>query len=199
MMAGERKCDVVLAGVGGQGVLSIGALIAAAAHGAGLWVRQSEVHGMSQRGGAVQAFLRIADRPVRSGEIGRATAHLILATEPVEALRQLELLSPRGVLVTAAEPFENVPDYPDPEILLARIRALPSALVVEADRLAREAGSSRAANVVLVGAAADLLPVEPERLEEELRRAFAAKGDQVIETNLRAFRAGREAARCVPS
>ncbi len=198
-MGGQRKCDVVLAGVGGQGVLSIGALIAAAAHRSGLWVRQSEVHGMSQRGGAVQALLRMSDRPVRSGEIGRASADLVLATEPVEALRQLPFLAPGGTLVTAAEAVENVPGYPDLETLLSRVRALPAALVVEAERLAREAGSPRAANVVLVGAAADLLPIEPERLEEEVRRAFAAKGAEVVETNLRAFRAGREAARCVAS
>lgn len=95
--------------------------------------------------------------------------------------------------------MENVPGYPDLETLLSRVRALPAALVVEAERLAREAGSPRAANVVLVGAAADLLPIEPERLEEEVRRAFAAKGAEVVETNLRAFRAGREAARCVAS
>jgi len=192
--AGGRRLDAVLAGVGGQGVLSLGAVIAGAAATAGLWVKQSEVHGMSQRGGAVEAYLRIAERPVRSDLIGRGAADLIVSLEPVEALRHLELLRPDGVVVSATEPVRNVPDYPDLEVVLERLRSLPGTVLVDAGRLAREAGSAKAANAVLLGAAAHLLPVPPEAIEAELRRAFAAKGERVVEANLEAFRAGRAAA-----
>lgn len=187
------RSDLVLAGVGGQGVLSLGGLVARAAHAAGLWTKQSEVHGMSQRGGAVQAFLRIADRPVRSERVALGTAQLVLGLEPVEALRQLEYLAPDGILLTAAEPVRNIPDYPDLEAVLAAVRALPLGLAVPAEELARRAGSARAINAVMLGAAAPFLPIDEPWLLEELRRTFAAKGESVVAVNLRAFRAGREA------
>lgn len=192
-MSAPVRCDVVLAGVGGQGVLSLGGLMARAAHEQGLWTKQSEVHGMSQRGGAVQAFLRIADRPVRSDRVALGDAHLVVGLEPVEALRQLELLAPDGVLLTAAEAVPNVPDYPDLDDVLAEVRALPLGLVVPAEELAREAGSARTVNAVMLGAAAPFLPVVEARLREELRRTFEIKGEAIVEANLRAFQAGRHA------
>jgi len=185
-----RRLDAVLAGVGGQGVLSIGALIAGAAADAGLWVKQSEVHGMSQRGGAVEAYLRIADRPITGDLIGRGQADLILSLEPVEALRHLEMLRPDGIVVSSTEPVENVPDYPELEVVLDRIRSLPGSVLVDAGRLARAAGNAKAANVVLVGAAAPYLPVSTDAIEERIGRIFAAKGDKVVDANLAAFRAG---------
>lgn len=185
-----RKLDAVLAGVGGQGVLSIGALIAGAAKDAGLFVKQSEVHGMSQRGGAVEAYLRISSRPIRSDLIGRGSADVILSLEPVEALRHLDVLSTEGTVVTATDPVKNVPDYPEVETILARLRELPRVILVDASRLAREAGNAKASNVVLVGAASHLLPISPEAVEERVLRIFETKGEKVIEANLRAFRAG---------
>jgi indolepyruvate ferredoxin oxidoreductase beta subunit len=187
------KHDVVLAGVGGQGVLSVAAILAEAARRAGLVVRQGEVHGMSQRGGAVQAGLRLADGPIEGDLIPRGAADLLLGTEPVEALRYLEYLAPGGRLVTAADPHENVPDYPPIEEVLAAVRAVPGAVVVEAGDLARRAGSGRVANVVMVGAASAFLPVPPGLIEDCLREGFAAKGKRVVEANLRAFSLGREA------
>jgi len=190
MSTDAKRLDAVLAGVGGQGVLSIGALIAGAAMDAGLFVKQSEVHGMSQRGGAVEAYLRISERPIRSDLIGRGNADVILSLEPVEALRHLEALAPDGTVVTSTDPVQNVPDYPELETILDRLRALPRAILVDAGRLAREAGNAKASNVVLVGAASHLLPVSPEAIEERIRRIFEAKGERVIEANLRAFHAG---------
>lgn len=192
-MKGPVRFDVVLAGVGGQGVLSLGGLVARAAHDAGLWTKQSEIHGMSQRGGAVQAFLRIADRPVRSDRVALGTAQVVLGLEPVEALRQLELLAPDGVLITAGEPVRNLPDYPDLAEVLAEVRALPLGIVVPAEELARGAGSVKGVNAVMLGAAAPFLPIEEERLREELGRTFASKGEAVVAANLRAFQAGRHA------
>jgi indolepyruvate ferredoxin oxidoreductase beta subunit len=187
------KQDVVLAGVGGQGVLSVAAVLAEAARRQGLVVRQGEVHGMSQRGGAVQATLRLADRPIEGDLVARGAVDLILGAEPVEALRYLEYLAPGGRLVTAADPYENVPDYPPIEEVLAAVRAVPGSIVVEAAALAREAGSGRVANVVMVGAASAFLPLPAEVIEACLCDGFAAKGERVVAANLRAFALGRAA------
>lgn len=187
------KRDVVLAGVGGQGVLSVAAILAEAARREGLVVRQGEVHGMSQRGGAVQASLRLSDGPIEGDLVTRGGADLVLGVEPVEALRYLEYLAPGGRLVTAADPYENVADYPSMESVLAAVRAVPGSVLVEAGALAREAGSGRVANVVMVGAASAFLPIAPAVIEACLREAFAAKGERVVEANLRAFALGRAA------
>jgi indolepyruvate ferredoxin oxidoreductase, beta subunit len=190
------KCDIILSGVGGQGVLSVSAIIASSAMREGLAVKQSEVHGMSQRGGAVLANLRIADGPIASDLIPRGTAAMILSMEPLESLRYLEFLAPGGTLVTATSPVTNIPDYPVLDGLLDQIRRLPNAILVDADRLARLAGSARATNMVMVGAASHLLPVPYATLEHFVRTQFAAKGERVVDTNLKALAAGREAAAC---
>lgn len=188
------KVDIVLAGVGGQGVLSIAAILAEAARREGLTVKQAEVHGMAQRGGAVQASLRLADGPIRSDLISHGGAELILGMEPVESLRYLEYLAPGGSLVTAAEPFENIADYPAIEDIHAAVRSVPNGVLIEANRLAKEAGSRRAANVVMVGAASAALPLPAATIEACIAEGFAPKGDKVVSANLAAFRAGRLAA-----
>ena len=185
--------DIILAGVGGQGVLSLAGIIASSAMKAGLHVKQSEVHGMSQRGGAVMAHLRMSDAPVHSDIIGKGDADLILAMEPVESLRYLDYLSRDGSLITNTAPFVNIPDYPDVESLLEQIGRLPRAVLVDAEKLAKSAGSPRAANMVLVGAASHLQPVPLEIIENGVRELFAAKGDVMVRINLDALRAGREA------
>ncbi len=182
------KYDVILAGVGGQGVLSLAAIIATGAMKAGLQVRQSEVHGMAQRGGAVQAHLRLADREIASDLIPRGGAQMILAMEPLESLRYLGYLDPEGVLISSADPLINIPDYPELEGLLAAIRRLPRHRLVDATALA--GGSARAANMVLVGAAAPYLPVSREVLENSIQELFAGKGGDVVAVNLKAFAAG---------
>ena len=187
------KHDVLLAGVGGQGVLSVAAILAEAARRHGLTVRQGEVHGMSQRGGAVQATLRLADGAIEGDLVGRGGADLVLGVEPVEALRYLDYLAPGGRLVTAADPYENVPDYPPREAVLAAVRAVPGAVLVEAGELARRAGSGRTANVVMVGAASVFLPIPAEIIEQSIVEGFAPKGERVVEANRRAFALGRAA------
>jgi indolepyruvate ferredoxin oxidoreductase beta subunit len=194
------KCDILLAGVGGQGVLTIAAIIAGAARREGLHVKQVEVHGMAQRGGAVQAHLRLSDAPIASDLVPKGAADLLLATEPVESLRYLEHLSPGGRVVSSTDPVRNVPDYPPLEEVRAALEALPGVVLVPAEALAREAGAVRAANLVVVGAACDLLPLRPESLEDHVREALADRGEAVVRDNLKALRAGRRAARCaVPS
>jgi indolepyruvate ferredoxin oxidoreductase, beta subunit len=191
------KFDIVLAGVGGQGVLSLSSIIAAGALEAGLHVKQSEVHGMAQRGGSVTAHLRLADAPVESELVPVGAASMILSLEPVESLRYLHYLAPGGAVITASEPVMNVPDYPPTDTLLAAIRALPRAVVVDAARLARQAGLARATNMVMAGAAAPMLPVPAAALERCIRAQFARKGTAVIEQNLAAFHAGQEVSACM--
>ena len=188
------KFDIIVAGVGGQGVLSVSAIIASSAMHEGLSVKQSEVHGMSQRGGEVQANLRLSDKPIASDLIPRGTASLVLSMEPLESLRYLPYLSDTGTVLTSTDPVTNFDNYPDIDGLLARIRALPRAILIETERLARQAGSARATNMVMVGAASHLLPVKLETIEHFVRTLFAAKGAKVVETNLKALAAGREAA-----
>jgi indolepyruvate ferredoxin oxidoreductase beta subunit len=188
------KKDIILAGVGGQGVLSVAAVIAGAAAAAGLAVRQSEVHGMAQRGGAVLAHLRLSDGSIASDLVPRGAADLILSMEPLESLRYAEWLSPEGALVTAAEPLVNIPGYPAIAEILRMIEAFPVHRVLEAAALAKDAGLPRAVNMVMAGAASPFLPVAAEGLEEVIAAAFASKGPAVLEANKRAFRLGRAAA-----
>ncbi len=188
------KYDIILAGVGGQGVLSVSAIIASSAMKEGLHVKQSEVHGMSQRGGAVLANLRLSDRPIASDLIPLGTASMILSMEPLESLRYLRYLDPAGAIITSSDPLVNIPDYPALDGLLAQVRSLGGAVLIDAERLAREAGSTRATNMVMVGAASHHLPVLVATIEHFIESMFARKGEKIVQTNLRAFRAGREAA-----
>jgi indolepyruvate ferredoxin oxidoreductase, beta subunit len=188
------KFDILLSGVGGQGVLSMAAIIGQAAIEAGLHAKQSEVHGMAQRGGAVQAYLRISDRPIASDLIPLGGADLILSLEPVEGLRHLAWLAPDGALISAAEPYLNITDYPEIEGILARIRSLPHGLVVEAARLAEQSGDLQTVNTVMVGAAAARLPFRREALERAVTHSFARKGEAALRANLSAFEAGWTAA-----
>ena len=186
------KYDIVLCGVGGQGGISVSVVIARAAMAAGFLVKQSEVHGMSQRGGEVLAHLRISDREIQSPTIPRGEADLILAFEPLEALRYVAWLSAdRGVVVAASTPIRNIPDYPDIADILAEIAKLPRHRLLDADAIARNRGGAKAANVALVGAAADLLPIPAPAIEKEIERLFARKGEIVVQTNVGAFRDGK--------
>lgn len=191
-VSAEKKFDIILCGVGGQGILSVAAVIAQAAMEAGLDVRQSEVHGMAQRGGAVQAHLRISNREIHGDLIGRGRADMILSMEPLEALRYLEYLKPGALVVSAAEPFVNIPDYPDEKKVLGALDKVGRSRIVETKRLAREAGHIRSANMVLIGAAASELPFRMEYLEASVKARFASKGEEVVAMNLRALELGSE-------
>jgi indolepyruvate ferredoxin oxidoreductase beta subunit len=170
------------------------AIIGRAAIAEDHFAKQSEVHGMAQRGGGVQAHLRLSDRPIASDLIPLGGAHLILSMEPLEGLRHLHHLAPEGVLITAAEPVLNIADYPALDELHARIRRMPGAVLIEAGRLAADAGDPQALNTVMVGAASHRLPMAMASLERAVREMFSAKGEAVVATNLTAFHAGRAAA-----
>jgi indolepyruvate ferredoxin oxidoreductase beta subunit len=185
--------DLVLAGVGGQGVLSIAWVLDHAAHAAGLLLKQSEVHGMAQRGGAVSAFVRLSDSPVASDLIAAGTASLIAAVEPLEALRYTGLLRPDGMVVTDVTPMVNIDNYPDHAALLNVLFSAPNLVAVDATRLAHAAGTVKAQNTVVLGAAAPLLPLPISAIEAQLQALFEPKGDRIVQANLRAFRKGNAA------
>jgi len=191
------KYDIIVAGVGGQGTLSVSSIIASAAMSEGLSVKQSEVHGMSQRGGAVVTNLRLSDKPIASDLIAHGSASMILSMEPLEGLRYLPYLSQDGTLISSTNPVVNIPDYPDLDALLQSIRELPHSVVVDGEEIARRSGSIRATNMVMVGAASELLPVRPETIERFIQESFGGKGERVVDANIKAFRAGREAANLV--
>lgn len=186
------KTDIILAGVGGQGILSIAAAIGLAAVKNNLYIKQSEVHGMSQRGGDVQSHLRISDKPISSDLIPKGKADLILSVEPMEGLRYLPFLSKDGWLVTNTTPFDNINDYPAVDELLKQIKSLPNHVAIDADEIAKQAGSARSSNIVMLGAASPFIDIPFERLEDGIRQLFGKKGEELVNTNLKALRAGRE-------
>ncbi|MCL2480601.1 MAG: indolepyruvate oxidoreductase subunit beta [Spirochaetaceae bacterium] len=186
------KFDVVLAGVGGQGVLSLAAIIATGAMKDNLKVRQSEVHGMAQRGGAVLAHLRISDSEIASDLVPKGAASLVLSMEPLESLRYVDFLSPEGSIVTASEPFINIPNYPETETIYEKIRKFKNHKIVDSVALAKKAGSARAANMVIIGAASGILPVSKESLKAAIVELFLSKGKEVADANIKAFELGAE-------
>lgn len=188
------KYDIILAGVGGQGILSIAFVIDNAALEQGLFFKQAEVHGMSQRGGAVQSHLRISDGHIYSDLIPLGQADMILSVEPLETLRYFEYLKPQGAVVSSSTPYKNIPDYPDLEEVFRAIRQVPVHVLIDAEKLAREAGSVKAQNMVMLGAASVFLPLSEDNLKKYIRVLFEKRGEQVVETNLKAFALGRQEA-----
>lgn len=188
------KTDIILSGVGGQGILSIAAAIGEAALKEGLYMKQAEVHGMSQRGGDVQSNLRLSDRPIASDLIPLGHADLIISLEPMESLRYLPYLNKDGWLVTNSQPFINIPNYPAPEKVKAELDKLPHKVVLDVEAIAKEAGSMRAANIVMLGAATPFLGIEYEKIEDGVRSIFARKGEEIVAMNLKALKAGYELA-----
>jgi indolepyruvate ferredoxin oxidoreductase beta subunit len=184
------KTDIILAGVGGQGILSIAAVIGEAAIEDGLYMKQSEVHGMSQRGGDVQSHLRISDRPVASDLIPLGSADIIISLEPMEALRYLPYLKKDGWVVANSKPFENVPNYPEITQIMKEYDKLPHKIILEVEQIAKDLGVPRASNVVLLGAASPFIGISFDKLENGIRSIFGKKGENVVEMNLKAMRIG---------
>jgi indolepyruvate ferredoxin oxidoreductase beta subunit len=190
---GSMKYDVILAGVGGQGVLSVATIIAQAAIDEGLQVRQSEVHGMAQRGGAVLAHMRISNGKIAGDLVPKGGADLIISMEPLESLRYVSYLKKDGALVTSGDPFDNIGNYPEIDKITSVIKELPLYRLVEASALAKEAGLAKAVNMVMVGAASCFLPIKSESLEKTISDTFK-KDPAVAQANTKAFKLGQSAA-----
>jgi indolepyruvate ferredoxin oxidoreductase beta subunit len=185
------KTDIILAGVGGQGILSIAAIVGAAAIEKGLYLKQAETHGMSQRGGAVVSNLRIADYPIASDLIPLGGGDVILSVEPMESLRYLPWLAKNGWLVSNSTTFENIPDYPDFAEIEKEINKLPHAVLLNADKIAKDLGNPRGSNMVMLGAASSFLHFTDEEMEQAISAIFLRKGADMVELNIKAYRAGR--------
>ena len=186
------KKDIILAGVGGQGILSIAAIIGYAAVQTGLYLKQAEVHGMSQRGGDVQSNLRLSDKPIASDLIPHGRADMILSVEPMESLRYLPYLAPEGWVITNTKPFINIPDYPKEKLLMEEIEKLPHHVALDAEAMAMEIGTVKAANVVMLGAASPFLDLEYDKLRDAITFLFREKGHDLVELNLKALESGRQ-------
>jgi indolepyruvate ferredoxin oxidoreductase beta subunit len=186
------KNDIILSGVGGQGILSIAATIGLAAIENNLYLKQSEVHGMSQRGGDVQSHFRLSDNPVSSDLIPYGKADIIISVEPMESLRYLPWLSESGWIVTNSVPFINIPDYPPVEEIIKEIGKVKNSIVIDADSMAKNAGSLKSVNMVILGAASPFIELSYSSLENAIRKLFGKKGEEIIDLNLRALRAGRD-------
>ena len=187
------KKDIILCGVGGQGILSIATIIGEAATKAGVNLKQAEVHGMSQRGGDVQSNLRLSTEEIYSDLIPNGGCDLIISMEPMEALRYLPYLSKNGVIVTSNKPFINIPNYPNQEDLFAELNALPNVIQLDIEQVAKEAGNPRGANVVLLGMAAKYLEIiSVEQLREAIITIFSRKGEAVVEANLKCYDAANK-------
>jgi len=186
------KKDIIIAGVGGQGIISIASAIGFASIEAGLFFKQNEVHGMSQRGGEVVSHFRISDRPIFSDLIPEGEADLIISMEPLETLRYVNFLSPDGWIIANNNPFVNMPNYPDKNLILENLENFKNSIILNADEIARKLGNSKATNMVLLGAASPFIGIDFEILKNSIRTIFARKGDKVIDLNIQAMEKGKE-------
>lgn len=188
------KTNIIIAGVGGQGILTIAAVLDTAALSCDLNIKQAEVHGMSQRGGAVQSHVRISDSEIYSDLIPQGKVDIIISVEPMELLRYLPFLKEGGHLVTDSNPFVNITNYPELDELHSEIKALPNSILIDAKQIAKDLGNSRATNIVLLGAASSILPLSDESFIDAIKTLFERKGEKIVNKNIEAFLKGKEIA-----
>lgn len=186
------KQDIILAGVGGQGILSIATVIGMAAVRQGLFLKQAEVHGMSQRGGDVHSDLRISDREIASDLIPEGSADMIISVEPMESLRYIPMLAANGWLITNTTPYVNITNYPNQDDVMAEVNKFPHHIAIDANHMAMELGAKKSANMVILGAASPFIALEFAALEDAIREIFQRKGQDIIDINLDALRKGRD-------
>ena len=185
------KTDIILCGVGGQGILSIATIIGEAAIKDGLYIKQAEVHGMSQRGGDVQSNLRISSEPINSDLIAEGQADVIISMEPMKALRYLPYLNKKtGWIITSSVPFVNIPNYPDMDKIKEEYSKLNNVVFIDIEQLAKDNNVPRSANMILLGAAQKSLGIGYEEIKAALGRVFARKGEEVVNANIKALNIG---------
>jgi len=186
------KTDIILSGVGGQGILSIAAILGAAALTENLYLKQAETHGMSQRGGQVVSHLRISDSPIYSDLIPMGSADIILSVEPLESLRYLPYLKKQGCIVTNTTEYMNVEYYPKLENTFAELRAKLKIVQIDADKIAHDIGNPKASNMVILGAASPFINISEKIILKAIETVFASKGMKILESNQMAFVKGRK-------
>lgn len=188
------KQDIVLAGVGGQGILTIAYIIDYAAQLSGLYFKQAEVHGMSQQGGAVQAHVRLSDKDIFSDLIPKGGADIILSVEPLESLRYIDFLSPEGKIVVSRNPYVNIPDYSDLDKVLGVVKQNKNHVIVDSKKLSKDAGSPKSQNMVMLGAGSLFMMLEEKLFLQSIKEFFKPKGKKIVDINIKAFHLGKEAA-----
>jgi len=186
------KTNIIIAGVGGQGILTISSIIDLAAMHSGLHIKQAEVHGMSQRGGEVQSHLRISDSIIYSDLIPLGQADVIISVEPLEALRYVPFLKEKGIIISATEPFTNITNYPNIDEVLSELKKFPNAKLIHASQIAQQLGNIKSYNIVLLGVAIPYLGIPQEQIEWGIRTLFATKGNAIIDANIAALHKGLE-------
>ena len=198
---GNINASIVLAGVGGQGTLIAGKLLGILAMNLGLDVKVSEVHGMSQRGGSVVTYVKIAPK-VHSPIIEEGCADYILSFEEVESVRWAKLLKKGGTMIVNTQQIKSLPvlmgqmKYPEGVIESLKDASKGNANIVAIDALglALETGTSKAANIVMLGALSNYLGASDEQWRQAVEEAFSSK-PKTIPGNLSAFEKGRAAGR----
>jgi indolepyruvate ferredoxin oxidoreductase beta subunit len=187
---GEGARGVVVAGVGGQGVISVAQLILLSAWRSGFQALQSEIHGMSQRGGAVNSHVVFGRQPVSSPMVMDGSGSLLIAMEPLEALRHLSLLRPDAALVVSANPVRNIDDYPDEEKVRGELEKVTGVTAIDTAAHAARLRHRQAPGMILLGAASRHLPFGPETWNEVIAEYFDQKGGAVVDKNREAFALG---------
>jgi indolepyruvate ferredoxin oxidoreductase, beta subunit len=191
--AEQKKLDLLITGVGGQGAILASDIIGKAAVTAGIPIRAAETHGMAQRGGSVVNHIRVGNN--YGSMIPKKGADLLLALEPMEAVRYLDFLKDGGIIVVNTQPIipvtvtSGLTKYPDVSDILDFLSEKYIVKAFNADELAFEAGNRLAMNVVMVGAVSSYLPISKETLLDSVKALVPQK---TIEVNLRAFEAGRK-------
>ncbi|WP_257310772.1 indolepyruvate oxidoreductase subunit beta [Geothrix fuzhouensis] len=190
-MNASRIHGIVLSGVGGQGVLSLAQILLEALRRSGLQALQSEIHGMSQRGGSVHAQVCYSKLPLTSPILDEGGADLLIALEPLEALRYVSMLRLDGHLVVSEEPQMDMAGYPPLDDVYAALKVVRGAHLIDTEDLARKLNHRQAGGMALLGMASRFLPVEDAVWRDVISQRFESKGARVLEKNLEAFEAGR--------
>ncbi|AAM31790.1 Indolepyruvate oxidoreductase, subunit [Methanosarcina mazei Go1] len=191
--AGEKKLDLLITGVGGQGAILASDIIGKAAVISGIPIRAAETHGMAQRGGSVVNHIRLGSD--LGSMIPKKGADIMLALEPMEAVRYLDFLKDGGVIIVNTQSIipvtvtSGLSKYPEVQEILDALSEKYVVKAFNADELAHEAGSRLAMNVAMVGAVSGYLPISKEVLLESVKVLVPKK---TIEINIRAFEMGRE-------
>lgn len=198
MTASNKVVNILVVGIGGQGVMTASEILSEAAVSQGYDVKKTEVAGMSQRGGVVSSHVRFGPR-VLSPEIAPGEADILVGFEAAEAMRWCHYLRPEGVAMVnrlnLEPPVVSLGLYPYPADPVGEIRKQGVRLHdFDAGAIARELGDLRLVNTIMMGAIADALPFPAETLKERIVERFRARKPALAETNARAFDLGRAAA-----
>jgi indolepyruvate ferredoxin oxidoreductase beta subunit len=188
----NKAKGIIVAGVGGQGALTLAQLILGAAWKSKYHVLQSEVHGMSQRGGAVNAHILFDIVPVTSPVVMEGDAEFLISMEPLEALRYLPFMSKTGIMIVSAHPFKNMDNYPDVELILNELKSIDGVTLIDTEKYSKELDYKNAGNMILLGSLSNHLPFEDSIWEKIISERFNDKGTKVIEQNIRAFNFGKK-------